>query len=345
MAAKKRVPLHQNPRGFVEVDPAATEGAILGVNLRDPAGNVIPASAVLNPSSGGGGTNSISSTIWRLIREIPANIQKIAALVGKGFAVRRDDGEWALRMLQEGTGIDIANPDGEAGNPVIGLEDAGNTGAGALRTVTVDTKGRVIGWKAATITGTTNQINVADGDAVAGLPTISLADLANSGVGAALVKITRDAKGRVSGTEAATTDDLPAGATNKYFPEAPIDGQTYGRKDGAWALIPAGGGAVSSVNARTGAVTVPDFVSKATAPTSTDFGRALIEGDRWFNTTNGIEYSQVGGAWVYSNQAALSRYMPAYLAIQAERVHPHCAAGIRARRADAGEHYPRPDGA
>ncbi len=74
-----------------------------------------------------------------------------------------------------------------------------------------------------------------------GVTNLGLADLANSGVGAALVKITRDAKGRVSGTQAATTDDLPAGSTNKYFPEAPNDGNTYGRKNLAWVALTAGG--------------------------------------------------------------------------------------------------------
>lgn len=72
-----------------------------------------------------------------------------------------------------------------------------------------------------------------------GVTTFGLADIANSGVGASLVKITRDAKGRVSGTQSATTDDLPQGLLNKYFPEAPINGSTYGRKDGTWVVIPA----------------------------------------------------------------------------------------------------------
>lgn len=175
MAGKKRVPLHQNPRGFVDIDPAATEGAVLGVNLRDSAGNVIRPQDVLNQPSSGGSTNSIASTIWRLIREVPANIQKLAALGGKGFAVRRDDGEWALRTLQEGTGIDIANPDGENGNPTIGLEDLADSGAGALLAITRDAKGRVTGTRTATITGTTDQIDVANGTAAAGPPTLSLA--------------------------------------------------------------------------------------------------------------------------------------------------------------------------
>ncbi len=188
--AKKRVPLHQNPRGFVDVDPDATNGAQVGVNLRGPDGQILTAAQVINPTGGSsGGPSSIASTIWKLIREVPSNIQKLAALIGAGFAARQSNGDWALRTLQEGTGIDIANPDGDAGNP-----------------------------------------------------TISLADLANSGAGAALVKITRDAKGRVSGTQSATTDDLPAGSTNKYFPEAPTDGQQYARQSGAWTVVTASGG-------------------------------------------------------------------------------------------------------
>lgn len=46
--------------------------------------------------------------------------------------------------------------------------------------------------------------------------TATLKDLADSGTGAALVKITRDAKGRISGTSAATTTDLTEG-DNLYF--------------------------------------------------------------------------------------------------------------------------------
>lgn len=42
----------------------------------------------------------------------------------------------------------------------------------------------------------------------------------------------------------ATTDQVPEGTTNLYFPEAPIDGTPYARKDGAWEAV-AGGSGVS----------------------------------------------------------------------------------------------------
>ncbi|HFK2893450.1 TPA: hypothetical protein ACGY71_001359 [Stenotrophomonas maltophilia] len=228
--AKKRVPLHQNPRGFVDVDPDATNGAQVGVNLRGPDGQILTAAQVINPTTGGsGGPGSIASTIWKLIKEIPLNIQKLAALIGAGFAVRKNDGEWALRTLQEGTGIDIANPDGDAGNPTIGLEDVPDSGAGSLLAISKDSKGRVTGTRPATITGTAQQISVANGNASAGLPTISLSDLPDSGVGAALVKITRDAKGRVSGTQAASTTDLAEG-TNLYYTNARADARIAAQK-------------------------------------------------------------------------------------------------------------------
>ena len=55
-----------------------------------------------------------------------------------------------------------------------------------------------------------------------GVTTFDLADLADSGTGSALVKITRDSKGRIAGTSAATTSDLAEG-TNLYYTDARAD--------------------------------------------------------------------------------------------------------------------------
>lgn len=56
----------------------------------------------------------------------------------------------------------------------LDLSKPGNSGAGTLQAVTVDAFGRVTGTRAATITGTANQIDVANGNGSAGLPTLSL---------------------------------------------------------------------------------------------------------------------------------------------------------------------------
>lgn len=62
-------------------------------------------------------------------------------------------------------------------------------------------------------------VNVYGGIGWGQVATLSLRLLPDTGVGASLVKTTRDAYGRVEGTEAATTDDLAEGG-NLYFTDA-----------------------------------------------------------------------------------------------------------------------------
>ncbi|MDH0977739.1 hypothetical protein N5C16_00470 [Stenotrophomonas sp. GD03908] len=57
----------------------------------------------------------------------------------------------------------------------LGLANVADSGTGTLLATTFDAKGRKTGSKDATITGTAQQINVANGNAAAGLPTLSLA--------------------------------------------------------------------------------------------------------------------------------------------------------------------------
>lgn len=71
------------------------------------------------------------------------------------------------------------------------------------------------------ITGVSAEIAVSNGNGVSGNPSIGLADLPDLG-GGSLLRFDRDAKGRVSGTSAATTDDLAEGIGNLYFTEARV---------------------------------------------------------------------------------------------------------------------------
>lgn len=97
------------------------------------------------------------------------------------------------------------------------------------------------GYHVITIEGTPDEIDVLNGDGIAGNPVASLADLADIG-GGTFKLIARDAKGRVLGSSDGTTDDVPEGVINLYFPEAPEDGKAYARKDGAWEEVSASGG-------------------------------------------------------------------------------------------------------
>lgn len=69
---------------------------------------------------------------------------------------------------------------------------------------------------ARTITGTATRIGVTNGDGVSGNPTIDLATLSDGG-GGSLLKFTRDAYGRVSGTSAVATGDLTALLNSTYL--------------------------------------------------------------------------------------------------------------------------------
>lgn len=64
---------------------------------------------------------------------------------------------------------------GPDGVTTFGLADVDDSGTGTLLATTFDAKGRRTGSRPATITGTVQQIDVANGNAAAGLPTLSLA--------------------------------------------------------------------------------------------------------------------------------------------------------------------------
>lgn len=106
--------------------------------------------------------------------------------------------------------------DPDTGVTSFGLAAVPDSGVGTLRGTTRDAYGRVSGTTDATITGTSGEIDVANGDASSGPPTLSLADVTAT-AGGTLQKTAFDAKGRRSQEAAATTDDLPEGAVNLYF--------------------------------------------------------------------------------------------------------------------------------
>jgi len=211
-----KIKLKDTLNRVVRVDTDA--GATLGVNLRDSTGRVIKPSEVLNSAAPEAKPSNYSNTLWKLIREIPANIQALAALAGLGFATRRDDGSWTQRTIAEAEGITIANGDGQDGDPAIGL-----------------------------------------------------ADLPDSGEGAALVKVTRDSKGRVEGTEAAKTDDLAEGATNRYFTSARADARIELQKGQP------GGLATLDVNSKLDAGQLPALAITDTFVVSTEAAMLALD--------------------------------------------------------------------
>lgn len=160
-------------------------------------------------------------------------------------------GGTAGTFLIQGLGSIVVNGT-PAGGTVQVLLDNDNDAPGATWYYGTGPDG-ARGWFAAAdaLAATTDLTKAVD--AATGITTLGLADLANTGTGTAIYKTTRDAKGRTSGQVAANTDDLPESGTptNQWFTtaraaaaapvqEAPKDGNSYARKDGAWAQVTAG---------------------------------------------------------------------------------------------------------
>lgn len=103
-----------------------------------------------------------------------ADLDCLAALSTSGIAARTGSGSCATRTVTApAAGITVSNGDGVAGNPTLALANdlaalEGLSGTGfAVRT-------GADAWAQRTITGTTNEIAVSNGDGVSGNPTLSL---------------------------------------------------------------------------------------------------------------------------------------------------------------------------
>ena len=109
MVAKVAVPKYLKPRESILVEPGATAGATIGVNVLNPDGTVwVPPGSGQSGgsgggsgggSSGGGGQQPSSQYVyWRNVLNIPQNIIDLAALTGGGYAYRDPTtGHWSLR--------------------------------------------------------------------------------------------------------------------------------------------------------------------------------------------------------------------------------------------------------
>lgn len=145
-------------------------------------------------------------------------------------------GWFSVSSAIAGTADQIVKTTGTDGVVTIGLADLPDSGTGTLLAITRDAKGRVAGTRAATITGTTNQIDVANGSAAAGLPTLSLAPAVVTSLGRADSAVQEVRPG--TGVTVDNTDPrrpiVNATPTPSGVPEAPTDGWPYARGSATW---------------------------------------------------------------------------------------------------------------
>lgn len=84
-------------------DTEATAGAVFGVNLVWPDGSLV----TQEDFSGSAETAPSDSIVyWRLIQEVPPNVQQVAGLSVSGFVRRGSDGSWTAAPI---TNPDLAN--------------------------------------------------------------------------------------------------------------------------------------------------------------------------------------------------------------------------------------------
>lgn len=127
MVKRVKVALWGKQNRGVLVDLDATQGAVVGNNLRLPDGSLVTLGQILNPKTvtvGPVSGVSTQPTVWDLILNIPNFIKSLAALAGTGLVVRSvADGTGAeVRTLQGEVGrIEITDGDGVAGDPTIAL--------------------------------------------------------------------------------------------------------------------------------------------------------------------------------------------------------------------------------
>lgn len=122
-AVKARVPVWGKPQGFVIVDPDATHGAVVGETLYWPDGTLVHEADLRTAAQAPSG---VSTTIWRLVMEIPANVKALEYASGTGLFAVTGAGSGAMRSLQAGAGISISNGSGVSGNPTVTNTDTGS---------------------------------------------------------------------------------------------------------------------------------------------------------------------------------------------------------------------------
>jgi hypothetical protein len=151
--AKRRVPWFNKPNQFVEIEPDATIGAVVGVNLYWPDGSLVTEADLAGETADDTEEviNQVYLTSWASVLSKPQNIIEAAALTGAGVIVRQVTGDWVVRTIEGTAGnIVVTNGTGDAGNPIINLATVADSGTGALLAITRDGFGRVTGTRAVT---------------------------------------------------------------------------------------------------------------------------------------------------------------------------------------------------
>lgn len=194
--------------------PGGGGGAVSSVFGRTGAvvavGGDYTASLVTNVPAGGIAAVTVQGAIDELDAEkqpLDADLTALAALATTGLIARTGAGTVATRTITASGGVSVADGDGVAGNPALSL-DADLDALAALSTTGIIVRtGAGTATTRAIAAGT--GISVADGNGVAGNPTVSTT---------AILPTIVDAKGDlIAGTAADTVARLPVGTDGQVL--------------------------------------------------------------------------------------------------------------------------------
>jgi hypothetical protein len=225
------------------------------------------------------------------------NISPTGALLslvnsGTGFQVKTSSTAITNRSIAvTGAGLSITNGDGISGNPTIGLAgqvlSLANLSANGLMTITT---GGVL--NATSVTGTANQIGVANGNGIAGAPTVSIVDNATlPGTGGVVVP-----KG--------TTAQQPVGVSGQFRFNTTTN-RFEGYISGSWVNIGSGDGTVTNVNGTTNQIAV---LNGTTTPVISIYPNPIIPGTASITMPIGTTAARptgVNGMFRYNTDIAL----------------------------------------
>ena len=105
---------------------------------------------------------------------VNTNLADLGDLTTTGLVAHTAATTWAARELtQPAAGITVADGDGVSGDPTLALAND-LAAVEALASAGIAARTATDTWAVRTLTGTTNQVNIADGDGVSDNPTFSL---------------------------------------------------------------------------------------------------------------------------------------------------------------------------
>lgn len=202
-------------------------------------------SRYLSANTGIGLTDGGAQSFYRIsLNGVSGTLESMSS----GFAVKIGGTMTPRSIAFSGAGLNITNGDGQSGNPTIALTGtvaslASNGGTGFLA---LPGNGTVSGR---TMTGTANQIGVANPNGISGNPTFSIADNpVLPGTGAVTVPVGTDAQ-------------QPAGSNGQIRYNTTIS--RFEGYQGGWSPFGVGDGTVTSVSGTNNQITV---VNNSTTP-------------------------------------------------------------------------------